>query len=134
MSQFRVYFYNAVTRQEMTDYEGNGKTWMSLGGNALNAKGQFVRGTATEVGFANYASLSKVSGEKRVTAADFDHPVAVKVWYGPSREDNESVEWRKLVASNAFATSDAVHVFKPGSRDAKAAEAEYAPKKALRKR
>lgn len=120
MSMFRVYFYHAETRQEMTGYEGNGKTWLSTGGNVRNAKGQYVRGTADEVGFCNYANLSKVSGEKRVKASDFDHPVLVKIWTSP-----ESSEWRKLVASDAFATSNAVHAFKPGSREAKAAEAEY---------
>jgi hypothetical protein len=102
MSQFRVYFYNLETRKEMTDYEGNGKTWLSTGGMVRNKNGQFVQGTTDRVGFCSYGSLSKVVGEKEVTAADFLHPVAVKVWYGP-----DHIEWRKLVAPDAFSWSHA---------------------------
>jgi hypothetical protein len=100
MSQFRVYFYNLETRTEMTDYEGNGKTWLSTGGMVRNKNGKFVQGTTDRVGFCSYGSLSKVIGNKEVTAADFDHPVAVKVWFGPS-----NIEWRKLVAEDAFSRS-----------------------------
>lgn len=97
MSQFRVYFYNLETRQEMTDYEGNGKTWLASGGHVLNKNRKFVKGTMDRVSFCSYGSLSKVVGEKTVTAADFPHAVAVKVWFGP-----DNVEWRKLVAPDAF--------------------------------
>jgi len=100
MSQFRVYFFNLETRKEMTDYEGNGKTWLGTGGMVLNKNRKYVQGTTTEVGFCSYGSLSKVVGEKRVTAADFDHPVAVKIWFGP-----DNFEWRKLVAPDAFSWS-----------------------------
>lgn len=120
MSQFRVYFYNGETREEMTDYVGNGKTWLSTGGNVLNKLGQFVRGTADEVGFCNYATLAKVSGETRVKAEDFDHPVLVKIWTGPN-----DVEWRKLVKADAFANSTEVHAYHPTSREAREANAEY---------
>ena len=97
MSQFRIYFYNLDTRKEMADYAGNGKTWLSTGGMVTNKVGEFVEGTTDRVGFCNYGSLSKVSGEQEATAADFDHPVAVKIWFGP-----DHVEWRKLVAPDAF--------------------------------
>jgi len=100
MSQFRVYFFNLETRQEMTDYEGNGKTWLASGGNVLNKNRKFVKGTMSSVSYCSYGSLSKVVGEKTVTAADFDHPVAVKVWFGP-----DNFEWRKLVAPDAFSWS-----------------------------
>jgi hypothetical protein len=123
MSGFRVYFYHGETRQEMTDYEGNGKTWLSTGGNVRNKLGQFVRGTAAEVGFCSYASMSKVSGAKRVTAADFDHPVLFKMWT-PRDQGEGSIEWRKLVAPDAFANSTVRHTFKPGSREAREAEKE----------
>jgi hypothetical protein len=92
MSCFRVYFYNLETRKEMTDYVGNGKTWLSTGGMVMGADGEFVADTTSSVGFADYASLRTVKGETVVTADDFPHPVAVKVWFGPDR-----VEWRKLV-------------------------------------
>lgn len=100
MSQFRIYFFNLETRTEMTDYEGNGKTWLASGGHVRNKNGEFVKGTADQFSFCSYGSLSKVVGEKTVTAADFDHPVAVKVWFGP-----DNFEWRKLVAPDAFAGS-----------------------------
>lgn len=124
MSGFRVYFYHGETRQEMKDYEGNGRTWLSTGGNVRNAKGEFVRGTAAEVGFCTYGSLSQVKGAKRVTASDFAHPVLIKVW--TPGESKGSVEWRRLVAPDAFATSTVRHVFKLGSREAREAEKESA--------
>lgn len=100
MSQFRIYFFNLETRQEMTDYEGNGKTWLASGGNVRNKNGEFVKGTADSFEFASYATLRSVKGATKVTAADFNHPVAVKVWFGP-----DNFEWRKLVAPDAFAGS-----------------------------
>lgn len=100
MSQFRVYFYNLETRKEMTDYEGNGKTWLSTGSMVTNKNGKFVEGATDRVGFCDYGSMRAVKGAKEVTAANFDHPVAVKVWFGPNH-----VEWRKLVASDAFSWS-----------------------------
>lgn len=124
MSGFRVYFFNETTRQEMTEYEGNGKTWLQTGGNVRNKNGQFVRGTTDMIGFCSFGSLSKVVGRKEVTAADFDHPVAVKVWFPPVTGDKGSVEWRKLVKPDAFANSTVRHVFKPGSREAREAEQE----------
>ena len=127
MSGFRVYFYHGETRQEMTDYEGNGRTWLATGGNVRNKLGQFVRGTADDIAFCSYGSLSKVVGRKEVTAADFDHPVLVKVWFPPNENgDKGSVEWRKLVAPDAFANSTVRHTFKPGSREAREAEKERA--------
>ena len=90
----------------MTEYEGNGKTWLSTGGMVRNKNGKFVQGTTDRVGFCSYGSLSKVVGNKEVTAADFDHPVAVKVWFPPMNPgDKGTVEWRKLVAPDAFSWS-----------------------------
>lgn len=115
MSMFRIYFFNLDTRSEMTEFEGNGKTWLATGGNVQNKVGKFVQGTTDHVTFASYASMSKVSGEKTVTAADFDHPVAVKIWFGP-----DNVEWRKLVAPDAFkhTIAEAVASAKYKGRDA----------------
>lgn len=106
MSQFRIYFYDLRTRTEMTDYAGNGKTWLASGGNVRNKDGEFVDGTAASFSYCSYGSLSKVVGEKTVTAADFDHEVAVKVWFGP-----KEIEWRKLVKPDAFANSSAKSTF-----------------------
>ena len=92
MSQFRAYFYNLNTRKEMTEFEGNGKTWLQTGGYAVDDKGAFIKGTTNFVCVANYASMNKIVGEKRIEAKDFDFPVAVKIWYGP-----DNIEWRKLV-------------------------------------
>lgn len=106
VSQFRIYFYDLRTRTEMTDYAGNGKTWLASGGNVMNANREFVKGTADSFSFCSYGSLSKVVGETTVTAADFPHPVAVKVWFGPN-----NIEWRKLVAPDAFKNSTAKSAF-----------------------
>lgn len=91
MSMFRVYFYNLNTRKEVTEFEGNGKQWLSTSGNIMK-DGEFVRDTCTFVDVANYADLSTVKGERRITAKDFDFPVAVKIWYSPN-----NIEWRKLL-------------------------------------
>jgi len=93
MSAFRVYFFDLDTRKEITDHSANGKTWLGTSANVF-VDGQFVPDTCTHVMVANYADLSRVSGERKVTAADFPgRRVAVKVWYAPG-----NVEWRKLLA------------------------------------
>jgi hypothetical protein len=59
----------------------------------------FVPDTCTSVTVADFASLSSVKGERRVTRADFTGPVAVKVWFRPKDAPGTGphVEWRKLV-------------------------------------
>lgn len=92
MSQFRVYFYNLNTRKEVTDFEGNGKTWIATSGNIRDAAGEFVPDTCNSVEVADYSSMRGVHGHKVVTAKDFDFPVAIKVWFGP-----KNIDWRKLL-------------------------------------
>ena len=94
MSQFRAYFYNLNTRKEMVDFEGNGKTWIATSGMKFE-NGKFIEGTCTSVEVADYSDMRHIKGHRTITAADFDHPVAVKIWYGPDHPMNE---WRKLVA------------------------------------
>lgn len=91
MSQFRTYFYNLNTRKEVTEFEGNGKTWIATSGNIM-VDGEFVKDTCTFVEVADYADLHAIKNKRVVTAKDFDFPVAVKVWFGP-----DNVDWRKLV-------------------------------------
>lgn len=97
MSQFRTYFYNLNTRKEVTDFEGNGKTWLGTSAMVTDKAGKFVKDTCSFVEIADYASFRSVKGRKLVTAEDFDFPVAVKVWFGP-----DNVEWRKLVKQEEF--------------------------------
>ena len=92
MSIFRVYFYDTVTRRQI-DTPLNGKSWIGTSGN-IKRNGEYVRGTATFVEVADFASLRSVKGARKVTAADFDRPVTVKVWNGPG----EPADWRKLVS------------------------------------
>jgi hypothetical protein len=92
MSMFRVYFYNLNTRTEMKDYVNHGKTWLCTGAMVRDQRGEFIPGTTDHVELASFADMHCIKGRRTVTAADFDHPVAVKVWFGPG-----NVEWRKLV-------------------------------------
>ncbi len=92
MSQFRAYFYNLNTRKEVTEFKGNGKTWLATSGMVMGADREFIKDTCSFVEVADYASSNCVKGRSEVTAKDFDFPVAVKIWYDP-----ENIEWRKLV-------------------------------------
>ena len=89
MSIFRVYFYDRATRREI-DSPLNGKSWLGTSAN-VKRDGKYVDGTCTSVEIADFASLSRVRGARLVTAADFDRPVNVKIWYG------DRVEWRQLL-------------------------------------
>jgi len=90
MSIFRAYIINADTGKEVTDHPANGKTWVGTSGN-LYRDGAFVQGTASTVTVADFANLYAIKGERKLTAADFDFPVVVKVW-GPTHQD-----WRYLL-------------------------------------
>ena len=92
MSQFRVYFFDLETRKELTDFQFNGKTWLGTSGGKHIGNGEFDKTVCTHVDVANYADLSTIKGEKRVTWDDFKRDVAVKIWYGPN-----NIEWRKLI-------------------------------------
>lgn len=89
MSVFRAYIIDATTGQEM-NHPANGKTWIGTGGNFHDGR-EFVRGTTEVVTVASHADLRSIHGEQKLTAADFDRPVVVKVW-GPDSQD-----WRYLV-------------------------------------
>lgn len=97
MSQFRTYFFDLTTRKEITDCPFNGKTWLGISGGRHLGNGKFDTTICTHVDVADFANLSTVKGQRRVTAADFPgRRVAVKVWYGP-----KDIEWRKLEAEVA---------------------------------
>lgn len=91
MSLLRAYLINAETGEEMKDHPLNGKTWLHTSGNVFR-DGKFVRGTATDVGVADYADVHTIRGRSNITPDMFDHPVVVKVW-APNSQD-----WRLLVA------------------------------------
>lgn len=92
MSMFRVFFFNLDTRKEMSDFEGNGKTWLGTSGMVRDADGNFIDDTCSFVEVADFADSHCVKGKRTITAKDFDFPVAVKVWFGP-----KNIEWRKLI-------------------------------------
>lgn len=90
MSSLRAYFINALTGEELSNHPANGKPWVGTGGNC-HVDGEFIRGTTECVTICQYGDLSQIIGEQRLTAADFDVPVVVKIW-APS-----SVDWRYLM-------------------------------------
>lgn len=92
MSAFRAYFYDLTTRKEMIDFPSNGKTWLGTSGMKLDSAGNFIPDSCTFIDVADYADLKQVKNEKRISADDFNFPVAVKIWYGPNKR-----EWRKLL-------------------------------------
>jgi len=102
MSIFRAFFFDLDTRKEITDFAGNGKTWLGTSGGRHLGNGEFDTDVCTHVDIADWANLHAIKGQRRVTAADFPgRRVAVKVWFGPKGSISggaDNVEWRKLEA------------------------------------
>jgi len=89
----RVYFYQ--NGKELVNYKHNNKVFIGNGGFAIAEDGSYIKGTAQYVVAADYASISQIQGEIRITADDFDQETFVKIWY--PKESPFETEILKLV-------------------------------------
>lgn len=91
--RFRVYFYDLLTRKEITDCPLNGMAWDGTGG-MVSHEGRFVDGTTTHVTGAAW-----IAGAWRVVKATCEsfegRKVCVKVWH-----PEHGTDWRVLATGD----------------------------------